>query len=177
MLGLNSSEWAASPLRSHDAFSLRADKDKYTLGETASLSLQNHWPGANVLLTWGNEGAVQTSVKTKVPAGPVSLSVPLGPECLGGCTVLVMMSVPREEPAQYAAPKVPTSKLFDPLAPHQHASTVTLNVVEVGAPEGAAVHACFVLPPTARPPQNCLTHTHTHIPHTQYPMHIPNTDV
>lgn len=58
----------------------------------------------------------------------MSLAIPLGPECRGGCAVAVIGIKAR---STGPLPGVPISKLFDPNGPHTFRMSVTLNVVEV----------------------------------------------
>mmetsp|Transcript_14647 Transcript_14647/g.36469 ORF Transcript_14647/g.36469 Transcript_14647/m.36469 type:complete len:2268 (-) Transcript_14647:639-7442(-) len=137
-LGRNASDWASAPLRAHDAPVLQANATSYTEGEVAGLSFHNPWEGAAALLMWGNtETPLLHRVLTNVPAGPTTIPVTLGPECRGGCSVAVVLSVPRTPAptpwASLAGPALPVSKLFDPLAPHSHHMSADLTVVEARA--------------------------------------------
>lgn len=72
-----------------------------------------------------------------MPPGLSNLTIgPLGPECLGGCTAVVALSVARPGIADDVprVPAVPRSLLFDPLSPHTPLTMVALSVPEVGAP-------------------------------------------
>ncbi|KAG2447325.1 hypothetical protein HYH02_007655 [Chlamydomonas schloesseri] len=144
-LGRNASEWAAAPWSAHRVPEMKLDRDTYAAGEWAQLRLQMPWPGARLLLVWGNEGGVRRTVvgldpaPSQVAAGdkqqeqqrpggdlkPNALALvrfgPLGEECVGGCSLVGVLDVPRASPAVMPLPQqVPTSHLFDPRAPHSH---------------------------------------------------------
>jgi hypothetical protein len=94
------------------------------------------WPG---LLVWGNGRKQQQKILNNLPVGPNSATIVVGDECLGGCKVHLVLSLPRPAADSAAQIKntigplllqVPTSKLFDVLAPATDYDEVTLNVVE-----------------------------------------------
>lgn len=88
-------------------------------------------------------------------AGLAEAPLLLGPECAGGCSVQLLLSVPRLPDADYAPPAIPTSKIFDPRAPHSHTLSgavavrppaargldVAVEVVPSGGGGGAAATA------------------------------------
>jgi len=132
-IGQNSTEWDAAPLSGYDSLSFKlapgpAPDGAFDIGSTATLRLQNPWQGASLLLLWGNHELSQKLTRTQLPAGPLTFNISVGYECRGGCTVMALMSVPRLVGS--STPAVPTSKLFDPLAPHSHSYSTQLNVRE-----------------------------------------------
>lgn len=130
-IGRNATQWTASPWASHDAAAtvrLVPDKTSYRVGDTAQLSFQLPWPGASALLVWGSGPGGHTTQRVASPAvGLNRVALPLGAECKAGCTVALLLSVPRQ-PASAAVPQLPTSQLFDPRAPHSAVVTTQLNV-------------------------------------------------
>ncbi|KAG2494912.1 hypothetical protein HYH03_006847 [Edaphochlamys debaryana] len=136
VLGKNATEWTAAPLMADDQPFLTADKPSYAAGDVATLTFQNPYPSARVLLLWGNDYGLRIQALPAgpgVPQGLVSLSVgPLGPECLGGCTVTAVLDAPRAPPSALPLPpadQLRVSKLYDPRGPRSHAMSLQLSVV------------------------------------------------
>lgn len=77
------------------------------------------------------------SLLPQLDAGPSSWTLPLGPECRGGCSVLAMLSSPRAD----VVPEVPTSLLYDPLRPFVASAELFVNVIEVRGHD--TLHACM----------------------------------
>ncbi|KAG2434208.1 hypothetical protein HXX76_007934 [Chlamydomonas incerta] len=137
-VGRNATEWAAAPWSAHTTPEMKLDKETYAVGDWAQLRLQVPWPGARLLLVWGNEGGLRRRVVGLPPAQggdkaaaataggalqPNSLALlrigPLGAECVGGCSLAAVLDVPRASAAAMPLPEqVPRSRLFDPRAPH-----------------------------------------------------------
>ncbi|GLI68405.1 hypothetical protein VaNZ11_012792 [Volvox africanus] len=135
-LGYSSSYWAENPWSSHDSPTLASDKQSFALGESPVLLFQNPWPKAKVLVVWGNEANIKTKVVTSLPGGALA-QIPLGPlgeECIRGCSVGVALDVPRLHVSDLPSflgdvlRSLPTSRLFDPLAPHSHTLSLKLDV-------------------------------------------------
>ncbi|KAG2494914.1 hypothetical protein HYH03_006849 [Edaphochlamys debaryana] len=136
VLGKNATEWTAAPLMADDQPFLTADEPSYAAGDVATLTFQNPYPSARVLLLWGNDYGLRSQALPAgpgVPQGLVSLSVgPLGPECLGGCTVTAVLDAPRAPPSALPLPpadQLRVSKLYDPRGPRSHAMSLQLSVV------------------------------------------------
>jgi len=137
-LGRNATSWERAPWQAHDAPPLLVDDARVLApGDTARAVLQNPWAGASGLLLWGPaDGALSRSVRAELGApGLATLDFgPLGPECAAGCSVALVVSVPRAaagegEKAAAVAPRgVRVSALFDPAAPHVHSAQLALRV-------------------------------------------------
>lgn len=131
-------------------------------GDTARLAFQLSGPASSALVVWGNRDgdlrhtlhdfpsppapAAVTSANATVvalddgsaavsagsaPGSLATILLPLGPECRRGCSATVVLSVPRA-PASWAPPAVPTSRLFDPRAPHTATAQLQLTVAVNG---------------------------------------------
>ncbi|KAL6763015.1 hypothetical protein V8C86DRAFT_462822 [Haematococcus lacustris] len=124
--------WTTHPLLAHDTPTLTANASSYAPGAVAGLSFQNPWPNASALMVWGNDLSSLSKQLSQVPSGLVTLALPLGPECLGGCSVSLLLAVPRVTANASAAvtARLPTSRLFDPTAPHMLRLSVDLTVQE-----------------------------------------------
>ncbi|GIL54039.1 hypothetical protein Vafri_9594, partial [Volvox africanus] len=135
-LGSSSSYWVEDPWSRHDSPFLASDKQSYGLGESPVLLFQNPWPHAKLLVVWGNEANIKTKVVTSLPGGTL-VQVPVGPlgkECIGGCSLTAVLDVPRLRLRDFSflygdvLRSLPTSRLFDPLAPHSHTMSMKLDV-------------------------------------------------
>ncbi|GLI68394.1 hypothetical protein VaNZ11_012780 [Volvox africanus] len=134
VLGRNTSQWEEKPLATHPSLQLFTDKASYTIGDEVKLQLQNPWPGARLLLHWGNQFRSRTRVIQSLTVGLVEVTLgPLSNEALGGATVCAVLDVPRlsaeQLPALQFANQLAVSRLFDLFAPHSHALTTVLNVL------------------------------------------------
>eukprot|EP00798_Chlamydomonas_sp_ICE-L_P016462 gene16462-22683_t len=143
-VGKNESEWATEPLATHTSFQMVVDKPAYSIGDDMVLTFWNYWSGASVMIMWGNDngmrrsishflpsGVTNLSVLIGLPSGVTNLSVLIGQECTGGCTLMALLSVPRLGSSDFApATLVPSSKLFDPLAPHQGSWSTHVSIIE-----------------------------------------------
>ena len=74
---------------------------------------------------------LQSKSVPQLPAGPVSVSLLLGPECRGGCTVKALLSAPRDVAPPSTSLGVPVSKLYDPLRPFSASSQIVIAIEEV----------------------------------------------
>ncbi|KAI8474281.1 MAG: hypothetical protein J3K34DRAFT_375003 [Monoraphidium minutum] len=133
-LGRNTSAWAAAPWAFQPALSLLKDRENYTLGSTAALSfaLPPYTGAASGVVIWGGAGGHRTKALPRLAPGPNGVSLgPLGGECRGGCKAVVVISVGRNlgKSDLGKLPKVPTSKLFDPLAPYTLSDSISLTVL------------------------------------------------
>ncbi|KAF8068259.1 hypothetical protein HT031_001946 [Scenedesmus sp. PABB004] len=141
-VGRNASAWASSPWASLPELALLRDRQNYSVGDTATLSWVNPgWRTARGLLVWGNARLQRQRELPAVAPGPGSAAVPLGEECLGGCTATLVLALPRPggDAATAVAAKaavkplslgLPASKLFDPLSPSTASASVQLDVHE-----------------------------------------------
>ncbi|KAI8474284.1 MAG: hypothetical protein J3K34DRAFT_456831 [Monoraphidium minutum] len=133
-LGRNTSAWAAAPWAFQPALSLLKDRANYTLGSTATLSfaLPPYTGAATGIVMWGGASGRRTKALPRLAPGPNGVSLgPLGGECRGGCKAVVVISVGRNlgKSDLGRLPKVPTSKLFDPLAPYTLSDSISLTVL------------------------------------------------
>jgi hypothetical protein len=105
------------------------------LGEVAGLSFTNPWHNVTALLLWGNNddpalrgngtGGIgglysRSQLLRGVPHGAVTVALPMRSECRTGCSVALLLSVPRSDSAFVPPEGVRVSKLFDPAAGHTH---------------------------------------------------------
>jgi hypothetical protein len=68
----------------------------------------------------------------QAPAGSLRIPLTVGTECIGGCTVHVLLASPRLHHTSSICPEgVPVSKLYDCRASHTHAISTQLEVVQV----------------------------------------------
>ena len=123
-LGRNASEWRRAPWAAQPRLKALADRRRYRTGQPVALLVQNPYAGpASALVVWGNRVARRQKAFARVPPGAASLALgPAGAECQGGCSATIVFAVARA---------VPTSKLFDPLAPHTPTATAGIVVVDV----------------------------------------------
>lgn len=139
LIGRNATEWADQPWSALPELRLLKDRTNYTLGSDATISFMNaYWRPATGLLVWGSNRQQKQRVLTDVPPGPNSVSLKVGDECLGGCQVSLVLSLPRPgDAAALAAARadigparlaLPTSKFFSPLAPATASASVQLRV-------------------------------------------------
>lgn len=101
----------------HSAHSLLAAGAATTTGAAAGKAASG---APTVVATAAGSGAALTG-------GLASVALPIGPECRRGCAAVLVISVPRAGDG-WSAPAVPTSRLFDPTAPHTRTATLQLNV-------------------------------------------------
>ncbi|KAF5837388.1 hypothetical protein DUNSADRAFT_4436 [Dunaliella salina] len=127
-VGRNASEWAEEPLTDFDAPQLRANASRFELGTVAGLSFENPW-GGSVFVVWGNTvQPLKTKLISKVEPGRSQISIPAGAECIGGCTVMVLLA---NSHASNSCPRdVPVSRLFDCRSPVIHSMQSRLEVVQ-----------------------------------------------
>lgn len=133
-IGRNTTAWATGPWSFQPAFTLLKDRANYTLGSTATLSFSvPAYAGATSgVVFWGNGAGRRSRALPKLAPGPNAVTIgPLGDECRGGCKAAVILSAGRNgaKAAAGQLPRVPTSKLFDPLAPYTLSDTVELAVL------------------------------------------------
>ncbi|EFJ40727.1 hypothetical protein VOLCADRAFT_99419 [Volvox carteri f. nagariensis] len=105
----------------------------YTPGDVVKLQLQNPWPGARLLLQWGNDYKSRTKVYGSLSSGLVEVTLgPLADEVRGGGVIIAVLDVPRLRTSQLPplppADQLAVSRLFDPYAPHSHVLTATLTM-------------------------------------------------
>eukprot|EP00899_Mesostigma_viride_P016306 jgi/Mesvir1/24677/Mv25138-RA.1 len=128
-LGKSEAEWAARPLESLSGISMVPSAATYRKGDVVQLSFVSPWPGdsgARALLQWGSS---HSPLKTKTVAlADVTVTTnnlptatlatdPLGDECLGGCTLFVLLAVPRLSSPPTLPADIPLSALFDAAMP------------------------------------------------------------
>eukprot|EP00899_Mesostigma_viride_P016305 jgi/Mesvir1/24676/Mv21969-RA.2 len=128
-LGKSEAEWAARPLESLSGISMVPSAATYRKGDVVQLSFVSPWPsdsGARALLQWGSS---HSPLKTKtvaladvivttnnLPTATLATD-PLGDECLGGCTLFVLLAVPRLSSPPTLPADIPLSALFDAAMP------------------------------------------------------------
>ncbi|KAG2447335.1 hypothetical protein HYH02_007664 [Chlamydomonas schloesseri] len=131
--GRNATEWALGPLDGFPTPSFLTNKASYKIGESVTVKFQNPWAGARLLLTWGNNFGSKYDVVASLPAGLASHTFgPLANECLGGCTVALVLDVPRLPATSLPLPppeQLRVSKLYDPRAPATYTQQLTLVVL------------------------------------------------
>uniref|UniRef100_A0A7S3VJT0 Alpha-2-macroglobulin domain-containing protein n=1 Tax=Dunaliella tertiolecta TaxID=3047 RepID=A0A7S3VJT0_DUNTE len=134
-VGRNASEWAEEPLKAFDVPQLRANASRFELGTVAGFAFENPW-GGSVFVVWGNKvQPLKTRLISKVEPGHSQISIPAGAECMGGCTVMVLLASPQ---ASDSCPEccrnlknVPEiSRLFDCRSPILHSMQTRLEVVQ-----------------------------------------------
>jgi hypothetical protein len=134
-VGRNTTAWQLGPWSFQPRLQVIRDRANYTLGSTATLSFSvpDYAGPTSGFVVWGNKDARRTKALPRVAPGPNSVALgPLGDECRGGCRAAVVLSAGRPADAKAAAgklPKVPTSKIFDPLSPYTLSDTVDLTIV------------------------------------------------
>ena len=116
-MGQTAEQWAYSPLTSLSRISLAADKQAYTQGDVAKFSFVNPFTNARALVVWGNKVSRKTKVTGLLQPGEQAITVDIGDECLGGCRVNIVLSVP----TQVSLPQLPVdlamSSMFDATLP------------------------------------------------------------
>ncbi|GIL54024.1 hypothetical protein Vafri_9574 [Volvox africanus] len=137
-LGRNTSQWEEEPLATYPSLQLFTDKTSYTIGDYVKLQFQNPWPGARLLLHWGNPFRSRTRVIQSLTDGLVEITLgPLTNEALGGATISGVLDVPRlsaeQVPALQFAKVMTVSHLFDPLAPQSRTLSTALTVISDNA--------------------------------------------
>ncbi|GIL86136.1 hypothetical protein Vretimale_13856 [Volvox reticuliferus] len=133
VLGRSISDWKDRPLGTHPSPRLFTDKTSYVIGDNVKLQLQNPWPGARLLLQWGNQFRSRTKVVQSLNSGLVEVIIgPLADEAIGGASVVAVLDVPRLSAGQLPplppADQLVISNLFDPRAPHSHVLQSELDV-------------------------------------------------
>ena len=131
-IGRNASSWQATPLSSSSSFDVMLSNSSHvnSLGDIVFINAQVPRNRSSILLIWGNNLRVQRKVFSNLGAGGASLQIKVGAECVGGCSVMALLSSPRAPLS--SLPRIfttlPRSKLFDPLSPIASSSSLSLNV-------------------------------------------------
>lgn len=64
------------------------------------------------MVRWGNKLQKQTAVQSFAASGAQAVDVPIGPECRGGCHVMVILTAPVQSARLNLPVPVPTSPVF-----------------------------------------------------------------
>jgi hypothetical protein len=139
-VGKTQAEWDKRPLSALDARSFdsqlvaRADKQAYTVGQKAVVSLVTPFSGAKVLVVWGNGAKRRTLQKSLTgPAGvATTIEVEVDDGCAFGCKALIVLVAPSQAANVLLPVPVPISPLLDITSPQSMSTTVTLNVPDTG---------------------------------------------
>ncbi|CAD7704606.1 unnamed protein product [Ostreobium quekettii] len=134
-LGKNFSEWIERPLASHPNLRIVAqgqDQDIFTavgqFGKEFEVFVDVPFHNTTFLVLFGNTLKREKMVMRFPDPGVHKMAVPLGRECLGGCSVKVLMAIPRQTSLGL---DVPTSVGFDPLGTHWVDRRFNIRIPEV----------------------------------------------
>lgn len=109
------------------------DRSVYQPGDTASFNFYSPFTGARALLVWGNRLSRRSRTTGVLPAGSQSLMVDVGEECIGGCTVSIVISSPTQSGGIMLPVDLATSSLFDATLPQR---IVSQHILSVGSASG-----------------------------------------
>lgn len=127
-LGRTAQEWKAAPLTRFldEVVDIRPDKESYRLDDSPQLAFHNPRPALRVLVIWGNLRQVKSHMTQQLEEGPVIVTMPpLGEECEGGCSVLVVMTSLGTDSHTVPAPASP---LFDSALPESVERSFQLSI-------------------------------------------------
>lgn len=115
VIGKDAEAWRQEPLEQHPQVNMVVEGDS----DEVSVSLDVPYEGAWLLLAWGNYLG-DAHVVRQLEKSVQNFTLQPGDQCLGGCSLQAIISVPRQtsDAVNAAAISVPISVAFDPAAPH-----------------------------------------------------------
>jgi hypothetical protein len=125
-VGYNETEWKNNPRSSFNSVDFNLNKASYNQNDDVYLEFFNPYPQSLLLYYWGTAPNSQHKILTPTQ-GLNSILIKLGPECLYGCYLQVVLVSPRVSSGS-ADNSVPTSILFDPLSPDANYNTLPIII-------------------------------------------------
>eukprot|EP01114_Cavostelium_apophysatum_P012830 TRINITY_DN2968_c0_g1_i5.p1 TRINITY_DN2968_c0_g1~~TRINITY_DN2968_c0_g1_i5.p1 ORF type:complete len:1393 (+),score=235.18 TRINITY_DN2968_c0_g1_i5:63-4241(+) len=115
-VGRSLEEWKESPLEKFDGVTMKSDTSQYLIGDAVTLTFKSHFEHAHALIIWGNQFKTERKF-VSIKEGNQDIQIQLGEECLfGGCDLVAIISVPKQNSDFSLKSDVPISPLYDPSA-------------------------------------------------------------